>query len=216
MDGIERIEVALRTALTYEGAHRHGAFGYANPACFDPRFAHAALMDEIRDAEARSRESFVAHYRAKYRTEKFLPIWMASELLSFGWLSRLYAGSDPHTKRKIAGRFRVHDPVFVSWLHSLSYVRNVCAHHSRLWNRELAVRPALPRSSAAWPYAICGPNRLYCILLIIRHCLLQISPGCHWHHRLLQLFDSHPEVDLSAMQCPAEWRRTAPWVAVGS
>jgi abortive infection bacteriophage resistance protein len=51
----------------------------------------------------------LAHYRSKYRAEEFLPIWMASELLSFGWLSRLYMASDPYIKRKIAGRFRVHD-----------------------------------------------------------------------------------------------------------
>ncbi|MDE6380839.1 MAG: Abi family protein, partial [Muribaculaceae bacterium] len=22
-----------------------------------------------------------------------------------------------------------------SWLHAIVYVRNICAHHSRLWNR---------------------------------------------------------------------------------
>ncbi len=216
LDAIERIEVALRTALTYEIAHRHGPFGYADPANFGSRFGHRALMSEIYEAEVTSKETFVTHYRSKYREERYLPLWMASELLSFGWMSRLYGACHPQIKRKIAGKFNVHDGQFASWLHSLSYVRNVCAHHSRLWNRELAIRPSLPRTSAGWPYPVPSADRLYCILVIVRHLLLQTSPKCKWCERLFALLDCHPEVDLKAMHFPDSWRSLAPWTPLAA
>jgi abortive infection bacteriophage resistance protein len=213
LDAIERIEVALRTALTYEIAHRYGPFGYTDPRNFDSRFGHDDLMSEVFEAEATSKETFVTHYRKKYRAERHLPIWMTSELLSFGWLSRIYGACHPQIKRKIAGKFSVQDAQFASWLHSLSYVRNVCAHHSRLWNRELAIRPSLPRPSAGWPYHVPSADRLYCVLVIIRHLLLQISPRCKWSDRLFALLDGHPEMDLKSMHFPDAWRSSAPWAA---
>ncbi len=40
LDAIERIEVAMRTAVTYEVGHRFGAFGHTDPANFSPHFEH--------------------------------------------------------------------------------------------------------------------------------------------------------------------------------
>ena len=148
--------------------------------------------------------------------EDCLPIWMASELLSFGWMSRIYGACHPLIKRKIAGRFNVQDWQLGSWLHTLSYIRNVCAHHSRLWNREIAIKPAIPRTSPAWPYLVPSADRLYCVLVIVRHCLLQISPRCGWRDHLFGLFDRHPEVDLGAMHFPANWRASPPWAPNGT
>lgn len=215
LDAIERIEVSLRTALTYELAHKFGPFGYADPKSFAPQFDHTELMNELRESEAESKETFVGHYRTKYDDEDLLPIWMATELLSFGWMSRIYRACDPHIKRKIAGRFNVQDWQFASWMHSISYVRNVCAHHSRLWNREMAIKPSIPRVSAGWPYHVPSADRLYCILVIIRHLLLRTNPKCQWCERLFALLDKHPEVDLNAMHFPANWRATPPWSALG-
>jgi abortive infection bacteriophage resistance protein len=169
LDAIERIEVALRNALTYEIAHKHGPFGHVDAAHFDPRFDHGRFISELHQAEAGSREPFVAHYRSKYTREEHLPLWMASELISFGRLSRLYKACAPDIKRRIARRLDIPDGVLVSWLHSLTYVRNVCAHHSRLWNRELAIKPAIPKLSQAWPYEVRSNERA--------------------HHTTLDLFD---------------------------
>jgi abortive infection bacteriophage resistance protein len=211
MDAIERIEVALRTDLTYEITHAYGPFGHVDAANFDPAFDHDSFMDELSQAEADSRESFVAHYRQKYTEEPHLPLWMASELLSFGRISRLYRACSPSIKRKIAARYDIQDAQLASWFHALSYIRNVCAHHSRLWNRNLAVKPSIPNLSRAWPYHIPGNDRLYCVLIIIRHCLLRIAPTCGWRDRLFRLFDEHPTVDLAAIGIPLDWRTKMPW-----
>jgi abortive infection bacteriophage resistance protein len=212
LDAIERIEVAIRTDLTYEITHKYGPFGHMRSSNFDPRFDHAALVKELLQAEGDSRESFVTHFRKKYNKEPDLPLWMASELLSFGRVSKLYRACIPDIKRKIASRYNVHDSILITWFHSLSYVRNVCAHHSRLWNRELAIKPSIPNVSRAWPYQVPNNDRLYVMLVIVRHCLLITNPRCKWRERLFKLFDEHPEIDLSAMGIPKDWRNLMPWV----
>jgi len=212
LEAIERIEVALRTGLTYGISHRYGPFGYVDPNNFDRRFDHDAFMAELEEMEHGSRETFVEHYREKYREEAHLPFWMASELVSFGRLSRMFKASHPEIKKAFARRVDVADVAIVSsWLHSRSYIRNVCAHHSRLWNRELAVRPVLPRKSPSWPYEIPGTERLYCVLVIIRHVLLRLWPQCKWRDRLFALMDQHPEINLAAMRFPRDWRTVPPW-----
>jgi abortive infection bacteriophage resistance protein len=215
IDAIERIEVALRTDLTYGISHRFGPFGYVDPGNFAPNFNHAFFMAELCQVEGDSRETFISHYRGKYKSEKHLPFWMASELLSFGSLSRLFKASHPEIKKSFARKLNVPDTLVPSWLHSLSYIRNVCAHHCRLWNREMAVKPALPKVTPAWPYKIPGNDRLYCLLVIIRHILMRIWPQCKWRERLFELFDRHPEIDLSAMQFPENWRTLPPWADSG-
>lgn len=216
MDAIERVEIAIRTALTYQIAHAFGPFGHAEAKNFDPTFKHTGFIEELIEEEGRSHETFVEHYRTKYTSEKYLPVWMAMELASFGQVSRLYQACNPTIKRSIARPYNVLDKHLGSWLHALNYVRNVCAHHRRLWNRDLRVRPRLPDHSKSWPYAVSSNARLYCILVILRHMLRVVSPQCMWRDRLFALFDAHPAVSLDAMGIPADWRTTPLWAAPAS
>lgn len=211
LDAIERIEVALRTSVTYEIGHAFGAFGYADPANFAPSFSHSKFMAELSLEESRAKETFVSHFHGKYTNEAHLPVWMATELLSFGTVSMLYKSLKPAIKSQIAAEYGVSDRHLASWLHTLSYIRNVCAHHKRLWNRELAIKPQLPTRSLAWPHQVQSNERLYCILVVLQHMLKVISPHCHWRDRLFALFDEHPSVPLAPMQVPDDWRGRAVW-----
>lgn len=212
LEPLEIIEVALRACLTYELALAHGPFAHANPATFAGYFDHRAMLDEIAKMERDSNETFVSHFRDKYFSEPQLPIWMATELLSFGRLSRMYGASPLPVKKKFALRLDAADTYVQNWLHCLSYIRNVCAHHSRLWNRALAIKPRLPKVSRSWPYAGLNNDRIYCVLVIIKHCLVRIFPHSDWHERLFALFDENPQVSLAEMQIPANWREIPPWI----
>jgi len=211
LDAIERIEIALRTSITYEIGHAYGPFGHTDPANFAPNLDHAKFMAELASEEHRARETFAAHFRKKYTAESHLPVWMATELLSFGTISILYKSLAPAIKNRISAEFGVSDRYAASWLHALSYIRNVCAHHKRLWNRELAIKPQLPTRSLAWPHAVQSNERLYCILVLLQHMLKVVSPRCHWRDRLFKLFDEHPDVSLAPMQVPPDWRVRAIW-----
>lgn len=212
LDAIERIEVSLRAHLTHSLGRKYGPFGYAERTAFSRGFGHDALLDELAIAEERQPEPFVSHFREKYVDEPHLPFWMAAELLSFGMTSRIYADTVPDIKRRFASSIGVPDQFAVSWMHSLCYVRNVCAHHKRLWNRTLSIKPRLPDSSRYWPYGVTRNDGLYAILVIVRHCLSKLAPQCRWRERLFALFDAHPRVPLEGMQIPTDWRARAPWL----
>jgi abortive infection bacteriophage resistance protein len=212
LEAIERIEIALRAAVTYELAICKGPFAHTERRNFDCRFDHQKMLDEIATMERDSNETFVVHYRDKYFSEPHLPIWMATELLSFGYLSRMYAAVEPAIKNKFARGFDVDKMYVQNWTHVLNYVLNVCAHHCRLWNRELAIKPRLPAVARNWPYGEVPNDRLYSVLVIVRHSLSRLFPNTGWHRRLFALFDEFPQVPRERMGIPENWREIAPWV----
>ncbi|MEI8257328.1 MAG: Abi family protein, partial [Deltaproteobacteria bacterium] len=169
LNAIERIEVALRTAVTYHFAHHAGPQGYADPAHFRTGFAHADWLSRADDEVSRSREKFIEHFAAKYEGFPRVPIWMLTEVVSIGSLSKLLTGLATPIQSGIARQYKVHQVVLTSWVHALTVVRNHCAHHARLWNREFGVKPKRPERDLRW--AALDNGRLFAVLLVLRHML---------------------------------------------
>lgn len=208
LQAIERSEIALRTALTYHIALNYGPFGHVDAGNFAPEFEHARFMQELSDEESRSREVFVTHYRNKYTSELHLPVWMATELISFGTISKMFKFLRPDIQKAIASEYGVPGDIFKTWLHSLSYVRNTCAHHKRFWNRQLAISPRFPRQ---WQYSVPGNNKVYSVMVILQHMMNIICPACRWKQRVVQLLDSLPGIYLGHMGFPGNWKTIPPW-----
>jgi abortive infection bacteriophage resistance protein len=175
LDAVERLEVSLRTSVTYCFGHAYGAFGHIDPVNFArPRVPgeHGRWLEAVRDEASRSHELFVGNYKAKYDGFPDLPIWMASELTSFGTLSKMIAGMKNSDQKVVAGTFGVHQTIFVSWIHAISVVRNRCAHHSRLWNWQLRVSPKRIDRAPAWVRADIKHNdRMFFFLLVVKRLL---------------------------------------------
>jgi abortive infection bacteriophage resistance protein len=209
MDAIQRVEVWLRTAITYELAHQYGPFGYLKKANFNPHFNHKKFLKILAELVEQSKEDFVQHYKGKYRGENHLPVWMATEILTFGSVSDLYSnGLSLETKRKIAQLLGEADNVVTSWMQSLTYVRNLCAHHSRVWNRTLAVSPKIPKKNKVGKV---DGRRIYGVLLVLQIILNRIAPDSTWKCRLYELIDYHSELNLAHMGFPPDWKAYYPW-----
>jgi abortive infection bacteriophage resistance protein len=160
----------------------------------------------------RSDETFIKHLKATY-SEVLPPVWAVCEVMSLGLLSRWYNNLKPMpTRRAIAATYGVDESVLASWLHHLSLVRNTCAHHSRLWNREFTITPLLPRNKPAGLAAQCRPGsrKLYNTLVILLHGMDVIAPRHHWRTRLKELLTRHA-VPVTAMDFPASWDQMALW-----
>ncbi len=150
LDGIERIEVAiLRSQLVEYFATKYGPFGFVLAENFKdkklfPSDFHPDLIAFSEKLLAESRVDFIKRYRDKYSSESHLPIWMLVEKMTFGQLSIFIGNLRREDRLALASRFEVPYKIFVSWMHSLGFIRNACAHHDRLWNRYIQIQPQIP------------------------------------------------------------------------
>ena len=151
MDAIERIEIAVRSLLAYYHAHSHGAFAYALDPASLPKIspeAYQEFLDRVAEEAKRSQEAFVGHFQSKYGdSHGYLPVWMATEVMSLGTVLTFFRNSSSQVKTAVADAFGMPHKVFESWLLSLNTIRNIVAHHARLWNRVLGLKPIIPRIS---------------------------------------------------------------------
>lgn len=224
LDALERIEIALRVDIS----HTLGAldpFAYLKPELLHHSFSmdldartgvtglhqwqskHAQLI-------MRSKEEFVRHNKDRYGLP--LAIWVACELWDFGTLSTLYAGMRETEQDAISHKYGIHNGrTFAKWLRSLNYLRNVCAHHSRLWNRNVIDQAPLPPvTEVPWvaPFIQDNHARARCFLLLCMtsHLLRVINPQSSWPERLKRHLHDFPVdealgLDLQAMGAPVSW-----------
>jgi abortive infection bacteriophage resistance protein len=216
-EALEIIEIDVRTCLAYEFGKRHGALGHINPNNFFRTFDHMGWLDHIHKEVNGSTELFVRHFQASYSDYPDLPIWILSEIISFGTLTRMYRGMDRADKRPIAGRYGLQDVDFGSILLHLSYVRNLCAHHCRIWDRVWSVKPALPKGQEWGAPAMPGNNRMFTTVCLIQHllkrCPAVASFAVEWRDRLLKHL-SHPPNTPQALLCmgtPTDWMQHPAW-----
>jgi abortive infection bacteriophage resistance protein len=232
LDAIERQEVALRAQLSNTLAEHHGPHGYLDATLFDTRYDHGWLIKKLGNDETKAREveSFLAHYRSKYTDAPSQPpIWMAVELLTFKEVSTLFANlRQPGDTQRIETHFGWKFPLLKSWFRSLSDLRNICAHHARVWNREFGSRPEMPRKIPAnWPripesittgahqhptQTLNPRRRLYLQVVVIESLMQVICLESRWAQRLVRLLDRYPEVSRPHMGFPAHWDQECFWL----
>jgi len=203
MDGLEQVEVAVRARWAYELAHRHGPHAHLNGALhlrYPGKYVSDRMKLEKEVQRATNAEAFIPHFIQHY-SEPLPPIWAICEVMSFGSISRWYDNlSDDQARSAIARPFGLNHHLMASWLHHLTTVRNTCAHHARLWNREFVVTPAEPTSkslavTALWSRA---DRRLYNTLLILLHLVNRVAPG----HK----FGSEVVTHVTSRQLPGGFR----------
>jgi abortive infection bacteriophage resistance protein len=214
MDAIERIEVSVRAAMSNALATRHGAHWYMMPTLFSPSFNHARFIDDIKRQighepnQAKRRDVPIQHYYQTYSQPDMPPSWMVFESITFGTISFAYSNLLPGEFDSVRAVFALPHPVLSSWLHSVNYVRNICAHHGRLWNRECRIRPLEAR---AYKAELTPNARVYAQFVAIQIMLGKIAPENHWAEKLRDLLAEHPTIPLKSMGFPETWRSRPIW-----
>jgi abortive infection bacteriophage resistance protein len=140
------------------------------------------------------------------------------EVISFGTLSKLYSNLIPAIKAKddIAKDLNtVNHSYLHSWLLSVAHIRNICAHHGRLWNKNLPGRPKLlPKPPAPWVADIPQPSeyhKLYVHLCCMKYLLDAISPGHHFANKMKEILRRSPNVDILALGIKPDWENEPLW-----
>ncbi|MCD4710649.1 MAG: Abi family protein [Bacteroidales bacterium] len=213
MKELEKIEVAVRAKMIYVFSHHFGPFWYTNPKNFTNIKVHTDTLDKITTEYGRSDAQFIKAFRRKYSND-LPPSWTAFEIISFGTVSRLFATVIPgRSKREVAAYFGLGDKALSSWLHGFVYVRNVCAHHSRLWNRVMRIQPVKPTvPKNQWLINTDVPNnRIYFLLSMIIYLMNSMKESHAIQEEFKSLLRKYPNVHTVAMGFPQEWRKELIW-----
>lgn len=222
LDALERIEVAIRVDVAHL-LGKQDTFAHISGSCLHPSFmrkknAFVNWQDKYQKLVTESREDFVKHYHENHGED--LPIWVACEVWDFGALSKLFAMMKVADQQDICEKYglpRSEWKTFQSWLRSLNYLRNLCAHHSRLWNRNMDVQPQLPDYGVLpWCDIFIGKTdliaRAFLPLAITKHFVEVICPDTEWSFRLKEHLNAFPGLKSSKEQgvndlgSPDEWQ----------
>ena len=211
---IEKIEVAIRSAiLNVITEELNDVFWMTNPENFHNQATFTKTINLIQSENAKTKEEFIAHFQSKY-SDTFPPVWMIAEVIPFGTLGGIFNNlKSAKLKKKVSARFGLSAPVFSSWIIALVNLRNLCCHHSRTWNREIAVVPVEP-NSPIFPWinsTKTNSKRIYYRICIIKHLLFTVSPNNRFTQKLKSLLSEYPTIDVRAMGFPADWESEPLW-----
>jgi abortive infection bacteriophage resistance protein len=217
MNMVERIEISLRTRLIYSLSLSQGPWWFENISVFKDTKRWKNHLEALKKDLDRSNEVFIKEHQKKYYTDQRCPpAWKSLEIISFGLLSKLYENLASHIleKDQIAAVLGVANHTYLhSWLQMIAVVRNIAAHHGRLWNRHLSVSPKLLKK-APLPWLGDLPqqrNTVYVALCCMKYLLHTISPDNHFSNRLLKLFQQYPNIDPPAMGFTKNWHTEPLW-----
>lgn len=216
-DAIERIEVAVRAQFINCFGVRYGDHWHLDPRFFSNLSAFDAFTKEVSDvSDPRKRPDSLKHYFEKYADGPASPpCSMLMEAMSFGQVSRLFKGLDDNEgKKDIAQHFGVKVPVLANWLHSLSYLRNACAHHARVWNHAASIAPKQPdKPTDKWlDISQINPKKIYLSFVVVCYLLRRISPSSTFQQRFLQLIsDESNAMHYREMGFPYNWNQDGFW-----
>lgn len=213
---LERIEVALRSKLTNYYSINNGFYWFTQYDLYDDKAIYDTINNEIANKFEDPQERFLKSFKRKYTSETIPPSNMAMEILTMGKLSRLYKGlSNNEEKTSIVNDFGLPSVILSSWLVYLNNVRNICAHHGRLWNRGItADRPTIPKRRK---YQFNGeiPNdfnrSLYGVVAMIDKLLIKINSSNRFTEKIIHLIEQYPNINTVFMGFPENWKDEPAW-----
>lgn len=214
MDAIERIEISLRGAWAHHLAIKYGPHGYLDANIYDRADYYATGLAALIKEVSNSKDTFIQHYNYKYGDPPQPPVWMTAEILTLGALSKWLGNLKLRADRKaIAQAYSLDERILVSAAHHLAHVRNICAHHSRLWNRSFTVTMRQPTSPTylALSMNAAANRKSYNSLVMLAYLMEIVAPGTQWKPELKALLASCALASPAAMGFPKNWEQLPVW-----
>lgn len=200
---IEKIEVHIRTVLTYHHVHTYGAEGYMNPSSFNKRHNHHAYLKHIKACISDNANTLVIkHHQKQYGGH--IPLWAIIDFFSIGMLSYFYRGMNNYDKAKIAETtYGINYQTLESWLRCLTDLRNRCAHYSRLY---YWIFPAIPKMPTKEKYI--PTRRLFAQIYMLK---LMYPEKDKWNDEfmkpLIKLMKKYKtDISLKHLDFPYRWK----------
>jgi len=206
LDVLERIEKSFKCRLVYEMSILSGdSCWIANKKYFKNENNYNSRIIKILDDLKFSKEICIKHYYNNYHVPKYPPVWMTVETLTFGQTVMVFNELKPEYQKIISDTYDINKKFISNWLHALSVIRNFCAHHSRLWNREMVIILSQKHGLYRNIFNNSNGNRIFNYLLVMQIINCKFNPTSQWIERLENLIIEH-NINISHMGFPEDWK----------
>ena len=182
MRATEHVEVALRGSWAYQMGQLGDGHTYLEAGHYRDRKEFHVNLAKLASEVGWSRETYIKHYRENYDQPALPPVWMVAEMISFGQLSRWYSNlANRALRNRIAAPLGLPETVLVPLIRHVTDIRNICAHHGRLWNRGFLQPPKLAQKpqdllASLDQAGTQAPARLYNGLTMVAHIVRTVAP----------------------------------------
>ena len=215
LEAFSFVEISVRTHWAYQLAHgfQHGDFAHQDKALFNQDY-HSKNLQELRRTYKQSGQSGSNNFQA-------LTIFEVLPAMSFGQLSKWYSNlTDRTIRQSISQIYGMDERTLVSTLRHLTKIRNICAHHERLWDCRISTGLRIPKrlgnsreTALAFNRSDQGQGKIYNSLVMTVHLMEVVTPNGDWPERFVDLseegsFNSIPYED---MGFPPNWSDYAIW-----
>jgi len=236
LDAIQRVEISVRAKIVNElgplnrKAHSTLVLGAYKSNFIQPSKGSTNSVWNIWQTRQTQllaescRERFIMHHVAKYGSLEELPIWVAAEVWDFGCTSHLYGGLVPARAQRISMSYGIDDQrILETWMATFNFVRNICAHHRRMWNRGITKQPSPIKLGDSelmdhlWDTTGETPrpmnNKAYFVLCMLQYLMKHISPNSTWHFKVRELIENteKPEFYENSMGFTKGWKKEKLW-----
>lgn len=212
-----RIEVALRTQIIDKfSCGKKDPWWFSKADNFIDREEYISFIEGLESKLNDSREEFINHFYESY-SNTYPPSWIALQIITFGSLIKLYGNfKDNSLKLEVSKYFGCDNTDrFISWINTLVYLRNICSHHSRLWNQPLRKRPeAFNFGDRRVRWTETDLSKLYYSFCIVRFLLHHILPSNKFKQETEQLMKEYTFIDQTKgkyLGFPNDWTSQFSW-----
>ena len=225
-DAIETIEVALRAKIINHMSKATGnGLWYLESNLFEDKQRHRDFVLDLKYEFERSTEPFAKKYISEHHNwdcNSFFgdnpDAWLIIEVATFGTLSKMYKNlkSQLPQRSAIAKDFGMYSSKdFSNWIEVISLMRNIVAHHSRLWNRSLGKKIIDPKGRQyAWlngELTDTQKKKPYAVICAIAYLCKAVNPQHGFVDSFKHLCSANADIPLWRYGFPIRWEKEPLW-----
>lgn len=199
---IEKVEINLRCRISNYFSSIYGVLGYKDSFNFSDTNHHTSFLSDIQhEINRNKRAPFIKNFQNNYENGD-IPFYALIEIFSFGTLSKFFKNMKNTDKKYIAETYGITYTYFESWIESIAYVRNLCAHYGRLYNAKLTKTPKLYEQDRSLGIT---NIRIFSILCCLKYLLPSDRHWIEFVDTVQLLFEKYPHVQQTTMGFPENW-----------
>lgn len=213
LEYMEIIEVRMKSVYAYEFTKVHGPIGYLDNTHFTNKAKHKEIIDKANQQKTQRlpHEAYLKHFVNDLG--QAIPLWAYVDLLTISDTSFLYSISEPNIKKEVANTFGLKmskgPEILGQHMHSMTIIRNLCAHGSRIYNRLFEQKPSLNAKEKALLIVDKNNNidnaHFYGFILVMKR-LLPTDIFKEMKNSIISLTQKYPFVRMDYYGFRSDWK----------